>query len=647
MLRFVSDNRQFQLRIAKKKWVLTWWQFPIKSIPSEESKRLCLGCQSYHPMTTINDTGSLGLSAQKMKEEQDHSPVAAQPFRPGDFDSLVEAMDYAALNDNGASFYDLRGNCQHKLSYTQVREQAIHLAKCLRGLGLKRGEHLGVVAEMHPDFLITFYACQYGGFVSIPLPVLSGLGGRRGYALQLARIFESSDMKAIVSPESLRESLLALDGSLPPERILTVAKLLEHKSSDEPCLPLGPDEISHIQFSSGSTRFPLGVEISQQALMANARSIIVDGLKMRPSDRIASWLPFYHDMGLIGQCVAPIACQINVDFLHPADFSRRPLQWLKLISECRATISFSPDFGYEICTRLGNKGVPDDLDLSCWRAAGIGGDMVRPDVLQKFATMFAASGFKEEAFVPSYGLAEATLAVSFETLGSGMVVDEIDNDILTNEGRATPASKTSTTRAFTSCGSPMPGYQVEIRDEQARSMPERHVGPVWLSGPSLMTRYHNQPEATRNAVTDDGWLNTGDMGYLANGRLYITGRHKDMIIIKGRNIWPQDLEWHVEREISDLKGRDSAAFAHTTPDGDEIAVILVQCRKNDPASRESLRKEVASAVSRNAGIICQVELIPQRSLPYTTSGKLIRSKAKQNWLEGSYDLDKAQSAADK
>ena len=193
----------------------------------------------------------------------------------------------------------------------------------------------------------------------------------------------------------------------------------------------------------------------------------------------------------------------------------------------------------------------------------------------------------------------------------------------------------------------MSGYQVEIRDEQGLVLPERHVGPVWIAGPSLMTRYHNQPEATRKCITDDGWLNTGDMGYLVGERLYITGRHKDMIIIKGRNIWPQDLEWHVEREIAELKGgRNSAAFAHRTPDGDEIAVILVQCRKNDAASRETLRKEVASAISRNAGIICQVEIIPQRSLPYTTSGKLIRSKAKQNWLDGLYDLDNAPSATD-
>ena len=169
-------------------------------------------------MKRIHDTGSL-----------DH------PFRPADFDSLSEAMDYAALTENGACFYDLRGNCQHELPYCELREKAIHLAKCLRSLGLERGQHLGIVAEMHPDFLIAFYACQYGGFVSIPLPVLSGLGGRRGYELQLARIFAESDMKAIISPEFLHEAFLALDGALPPERILTAEKLREYEASGEAC----------------------------------------------------------------------------------------------------------------------------------------------------------------------------------------------------------------------------------------------------------------------------------------------------------------------------------------------------------------------------------------------------------------------------
>jgi fatty-acyl-CoA synthase len=561
-------------------------------------------------------------------------------FRQADFKSLPEAMDYAALSGSRLNFHNVRGHCEHTLSYTEVREQALGLAKRLRGLGLERGQHVGIVAEMHPDFIVMFYACQYGGLVAVPLPVVSGLGGSGGYELQLASIFENSEMKAIASPESLREILRGVAGALPSERIFTVAELLERTPSSESLVPLGGDEISHIQFSSGSTRFPLGVEISQRALMANARSIAADGLQMQSSDRVASWLPLYHDMGLVGQCIVPTTCQLTVDFLHPADFSRRPLQWLKLISKNGCTISFSPDFGYEICTRLGRREVPADLDLSRWRVAGIGGDMVRPRVIEQFAEVFAASGFKKEDFVPSYGLAEVTLAFSFESLQTGMHADEVDKDILTNEGRAVPAQSSSTpTRTFASCGIPMPGYQVEIRDKSGRVLPERQIGEVLIAGPSLMTGYYRQPDVTRQCLSGDGWLNTGDMGYLVGDRLFVTGRHKDMIIVKGRNIWPQDLEWHVEREIPGMKGGKSAAFAHQTAAGEEVAVILMQCRKSDLDEREQLRKEVASAISRNAGIVCQVELIPHRSLPYTTSGKLIRSKAKRNWLEGVYDQD--------
>jgi fatty-acyl-CoA synthase len=589
----------------------------------------------------INDTQNDGVLAQESAADLNEGAVEDRlPYRQADFNSLPEAMDYAALSGSTLNFYNVRGHCEHTLSYTEVREQALNLAKRLRGLGLERGQHVGIVAEMHPDFIVMFYACQYGGLVAVPLPVVSGLGGQRGYELQLARIFENSDMKVVVSPESLRETLRGGAASLPSDRILTVAELLEHPPSSEPLVPLGRDEISHIQFSSGSTRFPLGVEISQRALMANARAIAVDGLQMQASDSIVSWLPFYHDMGLVGQCIVPAACQMTVNFMHPADFSRRPMQWLKLISESGSTISFSPDFGYEICTRLGRRQVPPGLDLSRWRAAGSGGDMVRPHVLEQFVEVFAASGFKKEAFVPSYGLAEATLAFSFETLQTGMQVDQVDKDILATEGRAVPAQSSATpTQGFASCGIPMPGYQVEIRDGSGRGLPERQVGKVLIAGPSLMTSYYKQPELTRECIGGDGWLNTGDMGYLVGDRLFITGRHKDMILVKGRNIWPQDLEWHVERETPGLKGGKSAAFAHQTADGDEIAVILVQCSISDFKKREQLRKDVASAISRNAGIVCQVELIPQRSLPFTTSGKLIRSKARQNWLEGLYDHD--------
>ena len=573
--------------------------------------------------------------------EQDSPPQQQElQFRRADFDSLPEAMDYAAQSDNALHFNNARGVCEHTLTYAEVRENALSLAKRLLGLGFKRGQHIGIFADMHPDFISMFYACQYGGFVAVPLPVVSGLGGRRGYELQLARIFETSDIQMVASMDSLDDTVQRVAKSIPDEHIMTVSELMEHPESDETPVALGPDEISHIQFSSGSTRFPLGVEISQEALMANVKSIAIDALHLQPSDRVVSWLPFYHDMGLIGQCITPATCQLTIDFLYPSAFSRRPLQWLKLMSDRGCTLSFSPDFGYEICSRLAKKQDLSDLDLSRWRVAGVGGDMVKPHALKQFAETFAPHGFKESVFAPSYGLAEATLAFCFESLGNGVQSDLVDKEILTGKGQAVPAgNKTSSTRTFASCGMPLPGYHAEIRNKAGEVLPERHVGEILISGPSLMAGYYKQPEATRQCIGSDGWLNTGDMGYMVDGQLYITGRSKDLIIVKGRNIWPQDLEWHIEREIDGLQGGHTAAFGHRAADGEETTVVLVQCRGNDPDKRQVLKKEVAAAVLRNAGIVCQVELIPPRSLPFTTSGKLIRSKAKKNWLEGGYQQE--------
>ena len=199
-----------------------------------------------------------------------------------------------------------------------------------------------------------------------------------------------------------------------------------------------------------------------------------------------------------------------------------------------------------------------------------------------------------------------------------------------------PSKEGAPTRTFASCGEPLPGYFAEIRNKAGDVLPDRHVGDIMIFGPSLMGGYYKQPEVTSQCIGSDGWLNTGDMGYMVDGQLYITGRSKDLIIVKGRNIWPQDLEWHIEREIEGLQGGHTAAFGHRTSSGEETTVVLVQCRGDDPKKRKVLQKEVAAAVLRNAGIVCQVELIPPRSLPFTTSGKLMRSKAKKNWLEGGY-----------
>lgn len=565
--------------------------------------------------------------------------------RAADFGTLAEALDHAALASTGMKFYNARGKLEHELSYASLRERSWRLATSLMAEGLSRGDRIGIVADMEPDFICAFFACQYAGLVAVPLPVITGLGGRDGYEKQLTNVLGSSHVRVALGPASFSESLSNAAKEKAVELVSTVAELMDRPLADVMLKPLRSDEISHIQFSSGSTRYPLGVEISQGAVMANARSIAVDALGLNSQDRIASWLPFYHDMGLIGCMIVPLTCQLSIDYLHTDSFARRPVQWLRMISDNRCTVSFSPKFGYDLCTRRLASKVVEDLDLSCWRVAGIGGDMIQAEVMDRFSELFAPHGFRPTAFVPSYGLAEATLAVSFQPLDDGICVDVIDKSMMMNKSRAVSVENMSKTavRSVVSCGKPMTGYTIEIRNENGEVLPDRQIGDVYIKGPSLMDGYHNDEEATAACLTDDGWLDTGDMGYLADGFIYITGRRKDMIIINGRNIWPQDLEWYAEHSVPVLRNRDAAAFSNTDESGREEAVLLVQCRLADTEAREELSKVIHAAVYRNTGVDCRVELIPPRKLPFTTSGKLSRVRAKKAWLAGEYLLSSRQT----
>lgn len=571
-------------------------------------------------------------------------------MRLADFSSLTEALEYAALTGEGLNFFNSRGHCENSVTYANIVSRAQNLACRLLNMGLIRGDSVGIVADTHPDFVTMFFACQYAGLLAIPLPAITGPGARQGYEMQLHNILKTSEARLVTGPDSFAPYLKAAAENTSVETITSAATLMEKPVGEPGLQPLQPDEISHIQYSSGSTHYPKGIEITQAAVMANARAIAADALKFTRSDRVASWLPFYHDMGLVGCLLVPVTCQLTTDYLPTDGFARRPLQWLKMIAANHCTISFSPTFGYEICSRRALRSDSLDIDLSNWRVAGIGGDMIQDDVFREFARVFEPYGFKPECLVPSYGLAEATLAFSFAPLGTGVRTDLIDKDVLRDEHFAKSvvngSVEATNSRAFVSCGKPMPGYNVDIRDEDGRSLTERHVGCVFLKGPSLMRAYYKNDRETSLRFDEGGWLNTGDMGYVVNGELYITGRQKDLIIINGRNIWPQDLEWTVESSVDALRSRDTVAFSVEDPQGREIPVVMVHCRSRNNEDRKALRQQVHDVLIRNTGLDCKVELVPPGTLPFTSSGKLSRAAAKKGYLNGEYQLDVRADGAD-
>jgi fatty-acyl-CoA synthase len=565
------------------------------------------------------------------------TPVGAGgiAFKAAEFSTLTDALDYAATGRAGANFYSGRGDLLDVQPYREMREQAHALGRRMLRAGLKAGDRVALIAETDPNFLRAFFACQYAGLVSVPMPLPVAFGGRAGYVEHIRSMLEVAKASAAMSPASILDMVKE---AAEPFDMLQIGTFDAFDNLPEEGIDLpniAEDSLSYLQFSSGSTRSPAGIAVTQRALMANLRGITRDALQMHDGDRSVSWLPFYHDMGLVGFLLAPVSAQLPVDYIATREFARRPLVWPTIIARNGGTVSYSPSFGYDLCARRVKSGSADHLDLSCWRVAGIGGDMIRPGVLARFAEAFAGSGFKQAAFVASYGMAEATLGMAFAPLGRGLELDKIDLDLLEQEERAVPVAdgdEHSRTRTFVLCGRVLPGHEIEIRAVNGAPLPDRKVGRIMFRGPSLMREYFNSREETSRVMSGDGWLDTGDLGFFLNGSLVVTGRSKDLILANGRNIWPQDLEWLVEHDVEGVRNGDVAAVSVDEAEVENV-VLLVQCRTNDEAARASLRQTVADTVRAAAGINCAVMLVPHNSLPQTSSGKLSRARARQMYLD--------------
>ena len=559
-------------------------------------------------------------------------------LRNADFPNLAAALDYAAKGASGFNFYDGRGRLHATLPYSELQQEAQILARRLLGLSLERGARVAIVAETHPDFPRFFFACQYAGLTPVPLPASIHLGGHKAYVEQLQGLLEKSQASIAVAPveflpylqEATKNLTLKLVGS--PQ----VFDDLEEQSID--LSPLQAEETAYLQYTSGSTRFPRGVMVSEAAVMHNLAGITKYGLKVRQGDRCVSWLPYYHDMGLVGFVLAPLAAQLSVDYLATRDFAMRPRLWLGLMSNNRGTISFGPPFGYELSSRRVRLDSEKPFDLSAWRVAGVGAETIQVEILDAFAEKLAPFGFNRKAFVASYGMAECSLAVSFAPIDLGVEVDEIDAEHLSTQQEALPVTETSgedhagcRTKKLVNCGIPLPGHEIIIRGESGETLPDRKCGTIHVRGPSVMSGYFAAPDATDRVLSADGWLNTGDIGYLYNGSLMITGREKDMIIINGRNFWPQDLEFYAEQQ-PEIRPGDASAISVTSAGGLETAVMVVQYRETDEHKRHELSTRLTRIIREEVGINCIIELVPAHTLPRTSSGKLSRAGTQRDYL---------------
>ncbi|MEO0642604.1 MAG: fatty acyl-AMP ligase [Pseudomonadota bacterium] len=547
------------------------------------------------------------------------------------FSTFNEAIDYAARGEKGLNFHDMRGKLERVYPYRELREDALTMARRLIAIGIAPEDRVALIAETGPDFAALFCACVYAGAWPVPLPLPTTFGGKDNYIDQLAVQLESSDPAILLYPEEIAEmaDAAAVRQACAAE---SWQSFVTREAPDCDLPEADPKDICYLQYSSGSTRFPQGVAVTHEALLHNLYGHSTS-MNLRSDERCVSWLPWYHDMGLVGCFLSLIANQVSGDYLKPDAFARRPLAWLDLISRNPgSTISYSPTFGYDICARRisSQSNVAERFDLSRWRLAGNGADMIRPDVMQSFVNAFADAGFSADAFTPSYGLAEAVLGVTVMPPGEGIRVELVEEERLSGTPR--DITRPARYRAIVNCGKPMPDMVVEIRGENGEPRGDHQIGKVWCKGPSVMHSYFRNEEATAEVLVD-GWLDTGDMGYMADGYLFIVGRAKDMIIINGKNHWPQDIEWAVE-QLPGFNHGDIAAFAVETDNGEEAPAVLVHCRVSDPVERVKLREQISDKVRSVTGMSCVVELVPPRTLPRTSSGKLSRAKAKKLYLSG-------------
>lgn len=523
--------------------------------------------------------------------------------------------------------------------YARASAVATELAR----RGVLPGHTVGIMLPTGVEFFWIFAGTMLAG--AIPVPVYPPFRADRieEYAERQAAILANAEARMLVTfrraegvakllrplVKTLRSVVtapeLAANGSaLPPETEIRPTDGIRH--------PARADDIAFVQYTSGSTGSPKGVVLTHANLLANIHSI-TRALKLTRDDVAVSWLPLYHDMGLIGAWFVPLATRIPLVSLSPLSFLSNPVRWLQAISRHRGTLSPAPNFAYELCVRKIASEEVHDLDLSCWRAALNGAEPVRPETIERFTEKFARCGFRREALLPVYGLAEASLGLAAPAMGTGARVDRIQRATFQNEGKAVPATdETESALQFVSVGHTLPDMEVRVVNENADRVPERREGRIHFRGPSATGGYYKNPEATRELKREDGWLDSGDLGYIAGGELYITGRAKDLIIKGGRNLYPHEIE-----EIAGQVGgvRPGCVVAFGVPDeagGTERLVVVAEAR--DARQRGRIAHEIIEQVSKVMGLPPDaVEILPIHSIPKTSSGKLRRSETRKLYLE--------------
>jgi fatty-acyl-CoA synthase len=614
---------------------------------------------------TLEDEAASALRAaittQKLhREAQDAGAFSAE--------TLLDVLRYRAMHDADRTHLLITEETEGKersvtLTFGELYAAAQRCAAELARRGVPAGGRVALMLPTSRAFFVSYAGILLAG--AIPVPIYPPFRADRieEYASRQSAILKNAGVCLLLTfrqaeavARLLKPRVRSLAEVADAEKLIDAADIAPPPSPG--ALPLhltgsrarkGSD-IALLQYTSGSTGDPKGVVLTHANLLANMRAI-GEVLELVPADVGVSWLPLYHDMGLIGAWLTLLHFGVPLAVMSPLAFLTRPERWLKAFQKYGGTISAAPNFAYELCVRkIADKDI-EGVDLSRWRAALNGAEPVNPDTLNRFAERFASHGFRREAQLPVYGLAEASLAVTVPPLNRGPLIDRIERETFTAQGRAVPArADDATAISFVSSGMPIPKHEVRIADPNGTEVSDRTEGFLWFRGPSATIGYYQNAEATEKLLPTgpaegDGeyaWVNSGDRAYRADGEIYVTGRVKDIIIKGGRNLYPHEVEELAARAEGIRKGCIVAFGQKDEAAGTEKLIVVAESREREASRRAAIVAAVTEQVSQGLGLPPdRVELIPPGSIPKTSSGKLRREETKQLYLAGKLSASKA------
>jgi len=520
------------------------------------------------------------------------------------------------------------------LTYAELRERGRAVAAGLAHSDVHPGDTVAIMLPTSLDYFVAFIGVLYAGAIPVPLYPPGRPAQFDDYLRRQIGILDNAQAVALITNLDAERVARVLRAPVASLRRVTTVTDLERGRRPEVRPPLRADDVALLQYTSGSTVSPKGVVLTHADLLANIRAM-AQAVHADASDVFVSWLPLYHDMGLIGAWLGSLCLGFPLVVMSPLSFLMRPARWLRAISDHRATLSASPNFGFELCVRNARDQDLEGVDLSSLRMLFNGAEPVSADTLERFHQRFARYGLRLSALAPVYGLAEAAVGLAFPPLDRGPLVDRIARETLVRSGVALLAGpKADDVMRVVACGRPLPGYEIRVVDRAGHVVGDRHEGRVEFRGPSATQGYFRNADETRRLL-DGEWLDTGDLGYSTGGDIYLTGRAKDLIIRAGRNLHPEELEDAVG-DVAGVRRGCIAVFATRDPKaGTERLVVAAETRVQDPVAREEMRAAIVGVTVDVLGTPPdEVALLEPRAIPKTSSGKIRRSACRELYERG-------------